>query len=103
MNLVYSSFFFRFIGAASLVLVFAMPVNSEELNIKSVGDEPPNTAEGVLRPTIGMSMELVTQQFGEPQSQMGAVGEPPITRWVYENFVVFFEHNLVIHSVVPKK
>lgn len=103
MNLVYSRILFRFIGAASLMLVFAMPVNSEELNMRSVGDEPANTAEGVLRPRAGMSMDMVTQQFGEPQNHMDAIGEPPITRWVYENFIVFFEHTLVIHSVVPKK
>ena len=103
MNLVYSSILLRFIGAASLMLVFALPVYSEELNMRSIGDEPANTAEGVLRPRTGMSMESVTQKFGEPQSRMDAVGEPPITRWVYENFVVFFEHNLVIHSVVPDK
>jgi hypothetical protein len=29
----------------------------------------------------------------------GPVGEPPITRWDYDKFVVVFEYNRVIHSV----
>ena len=70
-------------------MVFAIPVHAETLNMKSVGDEPGNTAEGVLRPTAGMSMDQVTQQFGDPKSKMGAVGKPPITRWVYEKFYRF--------------
>lgn len=103
MNIVYTGFLFRFIGAVTLMLAFALPVNSEELNMKSVGDEPLNTAEGVLRPTMGMSMDQVSQQFGAPQTRMDAVGNPPITRWAYENFIVFFEHQHVIHAVVPHK
>ena len=102
MNLLSLRRLFRFIGAISLIMVFAIPVHAEELNMKSVGDEPGNTAEGVLRPTAGMSMDQVTQQFGDPKSRISAVGEPPITRWIYDNFIVFFEHQHVIHSVVPK-
>jgi hypothetical protein len=28
------------------------------------------------------------------------VGDPPITRWVYDRFTVYFENDRVIHSVV---
>jgi len=28
------------------------------------------------------------------------VGKPPISRWEYPGFVVYFEHEHVIHSVV---
>ena len=52
------------------------------------------------RPTRGMSMERVTSRFGEPTSRHAAVGDPPITRWEYPGFIVYFEHNLVLHSVV---
>jgi hypothetical protein len=27
------------------------------------------------------------------------VGDPPITRWEYPGFVVYFEHHLVVHTV----
>jgi len=50
-------------------------------------------------PPRGTSMAQVEQQFGAPASRLAAVGQPPITRWVYPSFVVFFEGNIVIHAV----
>ncbi len=50
-------------------------------------------------PARGLSMEHVQNRFGAPQSVSGPVGEPPITRWDYRDFVVVFEHRFVIHSV----
>jgi len=51
----------------------------------------------------GLTMDQVLQQYGEPQQRMGPVGEPPITHWVYGDAIVYFEHQYVIHSVVPRK
>jgi hypothetical protein len=51
------------------------------------------------RPARGMSMEKVEAQFGAPARRVPAVGEPPITRWEYPGFTVYFEHHLVIHAV----
>ncbi|MFO1400534.1 MAG: hypothetical protein U1F06_03310 [Steroidobacteraceae bacterium] len=51
------------------------------------------------RPTRGMRMSAVEARFGAPQNRHAAVGEPPITRWDYAGFAVFFEHDRVIHSV----
>ena len=92
----------RLVGTISLLMALAIPVHSDELQMKSIGDEPQNSPEGVLRPTTGMSMEKVLQQFGEPQQKQDAVGNPPITRWTYARFIVYFEHQYVIHSVIPK-
>ena len=58
-----------------------------------------NEPNGVERPKNGMSMEQVKARFGVAKSELGAVGEPPITRWVYNDFTVYYEHHLVIHSV----
>ena len=102
MNSRYFYHLVRLMGVASLLMAMAVPVHSDELNMKSVGDEPANSPEGVPRPTAGLSMEQVLQQFGEPQQKLDAVGNPPITRWAYETFIVYFEHKTVIHSVVPK-
>ena len=44
-------------------------------------------------------MAQVESRWGTPQSRLQAVGDPPITRWIYGDFTVYFEHNLVIHSV----
>ncbi len=44
-------------------------------------------------------MVEVERQCGAPSERIAAVGQPPITRWVYPSFVVYFEHNVVIHAV----
>ena len=51
-------------------------------------------------PARGATMERVRQIYGAPNGVSGPVGEPPITRWDYDGFVVVFEHDRVIHSVV---
>jgi len=56
----------------------------------------------VIVPGNGMSMDQVTQRFGEPAERVGAIGDPPITRWVYESYTVYFEHDLVLHSVIHR-
>jgi len=61
-----------------------------------------NSESGVLRPVNGLSMQQVEQRFGAAENQYPAVGEPPITVWVYSDFKVYFEHQSVIHSVVIK-
>jgi hypothetical protein len=51
-------------------------------------------------PTRGMTMDKVEAKFGAPSKRDAAVGEPPITRWEYPGFVVFFEHQYVLHTVI---
>jgi hypothetical protein len=54
----------------------------------------------VATPARGMTMDQVATKFGAPATKIPAVGKPPISRWEYPGFVVYFEHNYVIHSVV---
>jgi len=54
----------------------------------------------VATPARGMTMDQVSTKFGAPVSKTPAVGNPPISRWEYPGFVVYFEHEHVIHSVV---
>lgn len=75
-------------------------VHADTLEMHSVGESPANDAAGVLRPARGVSMESVRGRFGDPAEMLGPVGEPPITRWIYQDYTVYFEHNRVIHSVV---
>ena len=53
-------------------------------------------------PTRGMSMEQVSSKFGAPAAKIAAVGTPPISRWEYPGFIVYFEADHVIHSVVSE-
>lgn len=79
--------------AAVASLGFASPTLADTL---TTPDAP--TASGD-RPTRGMSMEKVEAKYGAPTNRIAPVGEPPITRWEYPGFVVYFEHHLVIHAV----
>lgn len=54
------------------------------------------------RPTRGMTADSVESRFGAPQAKDAAVGDPPISRWEYKDFVVFFEYDRVIHAVVKR-
>jgi hypothetical protein len=51
------------------------------------------------KPTRGMTQSRVEENYGTPASRQGAVGDPPISRWDYDSFVVYFEYDKVIHAV----
>ena len=57
----------------------------------------------VATPARGMTMDQVATKFGAPVTKVPAVGKPPISRWEYPGFVVYFEADHVIHSVVPNQ
>jgi hypothetical protein len=57
------------------------------------------TSTDTTGPTRGLTMAKVEAKFGAPAQRTAAVGAPPITRWEYPGFVVYFEHEYVIHSV----
>jgi len=46
-----------------------------------------------------MSASKVIAEFGEPDKKTGQVGNPPISRWDYPEFRVYFERAMVITSV----
>lgn len=60
----------------------------------------PQTGGSATVPVRGMNMENVEHIFGTPLEKQEAVGKPPITRWVYPDYVVYFEYNLVLHTVM---
>ncbi|WP_022962385.1 hypothetical protein [Halopseudomonas pelagia] len=50
-------------------------------------------------PQRGLNSSSVRQRYGEPANRHAPVGQPPISRWDYADFSVYFEHDNVIHSV----
>jgi hypothetical protein len=64
-----------------------------------VDDQVQIRDSGVDKPKRGITMTQVEARFGAPVTRHDAVGSPPITRWDYTGFSVFFEHDRVIHSV----
>jgi len=88
------------IAAGALLFSSVSFTHADVISIAAPSYSTPNTSEGVLRPTRGMTMNDVEQQYGQAETTSGPVGEPPITTWTYTGFSVFFEAQTVIHSVV---
>lgn len=61
--------------------------------------DPPAAEAQAGIPGRGSSMAQVEARFGAPAERYAPVGQPPITRWVYPSFVVFFEYDHVVHTV----
>ncbi|MBT8149437.1 MAG: phosphodiesterase [Pseudomonadales bacterium] len=55
------------------------------------------------RPVAGMTGKAVVARFGDPISTAPAVGNPPISRWEYPDFYVYFEYNHVVHAVLKHR
>lgn len=83
--------------AALLILAcVALPGQAEKLVI-SVGKQGQEQAQQL--PGTGTTKSQVEAKYGPPQEQVPAIGHPPISRWVYDDFTVYFEYNHVVHSV----
>ena len=50
-------------------------------------------------PHKGESQRSVLERFGLADEEHAPVGKPPITRWDYRDFSVYFEYEHVIDSV----
>jgi hypothetical protein len=81
---------------ALLLVLSAAPLSAETL---VVGDQVQLRESKVDVPGRGLSMTAVEARFGAPKTRHEAVGKPPITRWDYESFSVYFEYQHVVHSV----
>jgi len=91
------------LAAVVAAVSFAAPLSAQD--DRAQGDhliiDNVNQADATagVRPNRGMSMETVESRWGAPLSKRNAVGDPPITRWEYNTFVVYFEYRNVIHAV----
>ena len=77
----------------------AMP--AEEMPATDTATDSATEAETftVTLPGRGMTTDQVEERFGSPSEKIAPVGEPPISRWVYNGFIVYFEYDHVIHAV----
>ena len=87
----------RIFSAIALLAACGAATNAETVNMDGVA---PGSSDG--RPSRGMTQASVESTYGSPTSVEAAVGEPPISRWVYADFVVFFEYDRVIHAVIKR-
>jgi hypothetical protein len=91
-----------------ITTALASPVNAQVLEMpeeapmpepEAVEPAPESGTFTVTLPGRGMTKDQVEERFGSPPEKVGAVGEPPISRWVYSGFTVYFEYDHVIHAV----
>ncbi len=84
--------------AEKLQLFDSDPVSSAPVTQAQAVNDTRLAAAGQI-PTRGMTMKQVESQFGQPGDRRAPVGDPPITRWEYQGFIVYFEYRHVIHAV----
>jgi hypothetical protein len=92
------------LGSAPLlatILLAATSVHADTFDVRK------NAAAGRRSdlPRRGLSMAQVEQRYGAPVEKLPTAGgdaprHPPINRWRYNGYTVYFERNRVIHSVV---
>jgi hypothetical protein len=89
-----SRILFALLAATTLL---ALPtVNADTLLIDGLNRSKVSAQQ---RPKRGMSMNAVESTWGQPIAKRNAIGEPPISRWEYSSFIVYFEYSHVIHAV----
>ncbi len=90
------------LAAGLLFSLNATVAQADTLLIERVQSE-----QGVALPKRGTSMAQIEARFGAPQQKISAVGggsrrTPPITRWIYAGFSVYFENNHVVDAVLNR-
>lgn len=93
---------FTIFGAVFALLMINAPLQADVLLLDAIAEAPPNSSDGLTRPSRGMNMTGVKAKFGEPSQEYPRVGEPPITRWDYDGYSVYFEHETVLNTVVHR-
>ena len=82
----------------TLILLFsAALLHADVLLIEQV-----RHVEGMTVPQNGQTQAEVEARFGPPGSKGSPVGDPPITRWDYEHWNVYFEYDRVLFTVLHK-
>lgn len=76
------------------------PAHADNLLLKRVQQE-----KAMQLPTRGMSKADVKSHFGAPLHKLAPRGgdtarHPVIYRWEYSKYIVYFEHDHVIHTVL---
>ena len=82
-----------------LGMAFALMASANADTLKTSGI---STGEDGSRPVRGTTQSQVEARFGSPVSKKAAVGDPPISRWEYARFTVYFEYDRVIHAVLKR-
>ena len=84
-----------------ILLLFALGATAPAL-AETLSTDTGNPAAAADRPHRGSTMAQVESLYGAPTNRHAAVGTPPITRWDYPQFSVYFENDRVLHAVLAR-
>jgi hypothetical protein len=92
------------LGSASFIAASLMLASTVHADTFDVRKNARQSSMGDL-PRRGLSMAQVEQRYGAPVDKLPTAGgdaprHPPINRWRYNGYTVYFERNRVLHSVV---
>ena len=90
----------RMVCAMMMAFAALAPLGSATADVLLI--EEVRQAERMELPENGTSQSEVRARFGEPEQVHATVGDPPITRWDYDRWSVYFEHDLVLFTVLHK-
>jgi len=76
---------------------------ADVLMIDVINQRPQNSPDGLKRPDRMMTMDQVQAGYGAPDTRYDAVGDPPITRWEYGSYSVYFEYQWALETVVRRE
>jgi hypothetical protein len=93
------------LGCGLLLTASMLPAVRADV-LKLPAPAPATATASAALPIRGESQRTVLSRYGEPAKRHAAVGggsaaQPPITRWDYAGFSVFFENSHVVDAVVP--
>jgi len=79
----------------TLFLLAAVSASADVLLIEEVRERMQRDL-----PSNGLTKAEVERRYGNPNQRNAPVGDPPISRWIYDDYSVYFEYDLVIESVL---
>lgn len=87
------------LALAAAPLLLTTPAHAETLRMKVAQEQHMNL------PHNGMTMAQVKSEYGAPLKILPTRGgsskfQPPIHRWEYTKYIVYFQNTRVIHSVL---
>ena len=100
-------FIFKQLSLLTTFIILSNPALAEPLQKTTSTSEAisiplanKNRATNIQMPVRGDTKESVEYEFGSPTAKHPPRGTPPISRWDYPSFSVYFESNSVIHSAL---
>ena len=87
----------RLLTILGMAIGLMASASAETLNTSGI-----SAGEDGSRPVRGTTQSQVEAKYGSPVSKKAPVGDPPISRWEYPQFTVYFEYDRVIHAVLKR-